>query len=95
MDRSEEAQTNNYQVELTIVRDGKTARYRTTLNGGQVSREFVDKVAKGKGDVLMISLQVSLMPFEGGAEASIFLGPQYACRIRWTRRAARRRRLLM
>jgi hypothetical protein len=74
VDRSENAPTNNFQLELSIAREGKTAKYRVTLNGGQVSTEFVDKIAKTKGDMLMISLQASLNPFEGGAEASIFLG---------------------
>lgn len=78
VDRSDEPQTNNFQLELTITREGKTARYRVTLSGGQVSTEFVDKAAKGKGDVLMINLQASLSPFDGGAEASIFLGRPYA-----------------
>ena len=77
VDRSDEAQTNNLQLELSITREGKTARYRVTLNGGQVSTEFVDKIAKGKGDVLMINLQAGLNPFEGGAEANIFLGRPY------------------
>ena len=78
VDRGDEPTTNNFQLELTITREGKTARYRVTLNGGQVNTEFVDKIAKGRADALMINLQASLSSFEGGAEANIFLARPYA-----------------
>ena len=75
---ADDLQTNNLQIELSMDRDGKTARYRVTLSGGQVSTEFLDKLAKSAGDALSINFQATLNPFEGGAEASIFLGRPHA-----------------
>lgn len=38
--RSETPREKNYQLELSITKGGKTARYRVALNGGQVSTSF-------------------------------------------------------
>src|SRR5687767_11658668 len=78
VDRATDPETNNFQLELTIARGRRIARYRVTLNGGQVSTEFIDKLANSPGDARIINLQASLTPFDGGAEASIFLGRPYA-----------------
>ena len=38
--------TKNYQLELTIQRGEKVARYKLTLNGGSVSTELMDRFAE-------------------------------------------------
>lgn len=72
-----EAQTNNYQLELTMERGDEKASYRVAFNGGQVSTEFIDNLAKRGEDVepLIISFSASMTRFEdSGGEALIFIG---------------------
>ncbi len=70
--------TTNYQLELTIQRGEKAARYKMTLNGGSVSTELMDRFAERVegGAPLTLSFNATLNPFEegNGAEITIFLG---------------------
>ena len=75
---SGEPQTKNYQLELTMVRSGKTARYRMVFNGGQISTDLVDKLAEPVEGVAprTMSFSASLNPFDegGGGEMQLFIG---------------------
>lgn len=69
-----EAQTNNFQLEVTLERGEEKASYRIAFNGGQVSTEFIDQVAKRGEDLdpLIISFTASMTRFEeSGGEAVI------------------------
>jgi hypothetical protein len=73
---SAEPQTKNYQLELTMSRAGKTATYRMTFNGGQISTDLLDKLAEQgtNAEPRTINLSVSFIPFEDeGGEASVFV----------------------
>ena len=70
-------QTKNYQLELTMARGGKTARYRMVFSGGQISTDLVDKLAEGTGmGARTMSFSASLNPFDegGGGEVQLFIG---------------------
>ena len=73
-----EPQTKNYQLELTMARGGKTARYRMVFNGGQISTDLVDKLAEQSESVAprTMSFPASLNPFDegGGGEVQLFIG---------------------
>jgi hypothetical protein len=68
--------TKNYQLELSIQRGEKTARYKVTLNSGAVSTELIDRLAEkheGMAPITM-SLSVTLSPMDEGAfEAQVNL----------------------
>jgi hypothetical protein len=70
--------TKNYQLELTIQRGEKMARYKVTLNGGSVSTELMDRFAERiEGAApLTFNFNATLTPFEegNGAEVTLFLG---------------------
>jgi len=74
--------TRNYQLELTIQRGEKIARYKLTLNGGSVSTELMDRFAERVEGVAPFTLNfnATLTPFEEGAggEVTIFLGRSIA-----------------
>jgi len=73
-----EPQTKNYQLELTMARGGKTARYRMVFNGGQISTDLMDKLAEQSESVAprTMSFSASLNPFDegGGGEVQLFIG---------------------
>jgi hypothetical protein len=68
--------TNNYQLELTISRGQKSARYKLTINGGSVSTELIDRLAdKQEGTAPQtIGFSATFNPFEsGGGEVQVNL----------------------
>ncbi len=73
-----EPQTKNYQLELTMARGGKTARYRMIFSGGQISTDLVDKLAAPSESVAprTMSFSASLNQFDegGGGELQLFIG---------------------
>lgn len=75
---SSELQEKNLQLELTMSRGDKSARYRMTFNGGQVTTDLMDKLSDQttNSDPKTISFTASYVPFEdgGGGEVSIFIG---------------------
>jgi hypothetical protein len=75
---SAKVSTNNYQVELQITHEKKTARYVVGFHSGQITSELIDHTVEASetGAPHVISLTVSLTPFEDeeGGVASIFLG---------------------
>ena len=75
--KSIDPQIKNYQLELTIGRAGKTARYRMAFNGGSVQTDLIDKLAEQSESAAprTMSFSLNLSPFEdGGGEATIFIG---------------------
>jgi hypothetical protein len=77
--------TNNYQLELIIQKDQKTASYKVTLNGGSVNTELIDRsVEKPEGAAPQtITLNATLIPFEdGGGEVQLNLGRYVAYRTK-------------
>lgn len=75
--KSIEPQTKNYQLELTISRAGKTARYRMAFNGGSVQTDLIDKLAEESenAEPRTMSFSANLNPFDdGGGEATVFIG---------------------
>jgi len=66
--------TKNYQIELTIQRGDKTARYKLTLNSGSVNTELIDRFNETEdgGAPRTISFSLNLSPFDdGGGEAVV------------------------
>jgi hypothetical protein len=75
--KSSEPQTKNYQLELTIARGGKTARYRIAFNSGSVQTDLIDKMAEQteNAEPKTMSFSTNLIPFDdGGGEATVFIG---------------------
>ena len=71
------SQTNNYQLELTMHRAGKSARYQIAFNGGKVSTDLLDRLSdqNTNSEPKTISFSVTFTPFgDGGGEASVFVG---------------------
>ena len=72
-----EIQTKNLQLELTIARAGKTARYLMTFNGGQIQTDLLDKLAdpSTNAEPKFISFSATFTPFEdNGGELALFIG---------------------
>ena len=68
--------TNNCQLELTIQRGNKSARYRLALNSGGLTTELMDRFAERQEGLppQTISLNAVLSPFEeGGGEVTLTL----------------------
>jgi hypothetical protein len=68
--------TKNYQLELSIQRGQKTARYKLALNSGGVTTELIDRLVEKQYGMapLTISLSATFSPFdEGGGEVQVNL----------------------
>jgi hypothetical protein len=80
--KDEATATKNYQLELTMQRGEKSARYKITLNSGSVSTELIDRLAERvEGSApLTVNFNASLTPFDegGGGEVAVSLGRSVA-----------------
>jgi len=68
--------STNYQLELSVQRGDKTARYKLTLNGGSVMTELMDRFAEKQENAapMTMSFSASLTPLdEGGGEVNVTL----------------------
>lgn len=74
---SAEPQEKNLQLELTMSRGGKTARYRMAFNGGQITTDLFDRLSEQatNAEPRTISFTASYVPFEDeGGEITVFVG---------------------